>query len=135
MQLSKGAVRGRVKEGPNANDPWTFEADEDGEEVAFYDNTGKSLGSLVAYVALPEANVTAVPGTEVEALARADEAFEVMAEKYDLDKAAGRFPKNHVPKNKRGKSVTQARKKAKAAIKLVHEYDGEDLDGDDASDE
>ena len=130
LQLTKCAVRGRVKEGPNPEDPWTFEADEDGAEIPFHDSTGKLVGSLVAYIALPGVNVAAVPGTKVEALAAADEAFEIMAAKYESEKAAGRFPKNHVPKNKRGKMVTQAKNKAKAEIELAHDYDGEDLDED-----
>lgn len=100
----------------------------------------ESAPMLVSFVAHEGADVEQPPGTTDPQLARADEAFEVMAKRYKEEKAAGQFPAKHVSKNKHAKEQV-AKRRAKQAAQAQVEASGDSANnsaaesGDEADEE
>mmetsp|Transcript_37415 Transcript_37415/g.93923 ORF Transcript_37415/g.93923 Transcript_37415/m.93923 type:complete len:132 (-) Transcript_37415:250-645(-) len=97
--------------------------------------SGEPAGTLVSFVAHKGVDVEVAPGTAVPQLAKADEAFDAMAKRYDEEKANKLFPARHTSKNKHAQKQRAAKRAKTAAAKAAGSTESADNSAAESGDE
>jgi len=133
-QVCAGKVMARLARADPDGGPWEALL-EDVVPRELRQPSGEPAGTLVSFVAHKGVDVEVAPGTAVPQLAKADEAFDAMAKRYDEEKANKLFPARHTSKNKHAQKQRAAKRAKTAAAKAAGSTESADNSAAESGDE